>query len=462
MRGEKMNFTQMMNAISKELNKKSEKQINLALTSKMANRIELWSSMFENRPFWLNKNIKSCNLSAAISSELARLVTLEFKSEISGSPKADFMQQAYKKVLTNLRQYTEFGCAKGGLIFKPYVTTQGISIQYIQADAFFPISFDDSGNITSCAFAEQLKRGQRIYTRIEIHELVGDKLTITNMAFASSSDAVLGSEISIQSVPEWSELKYQVTFSGVKKVPFGYFKVPLANADDPDSPLGCSVFARSVGHIRDADIRYSQIDWEYEAKEAAVHIAENMLQDDPNDKGKKVAPAHKDRLYRGLPFDTGVSDKPFIMDYSPEIRADPLFKGFNSILRLIEFNCNLAYGTLSDPQNVDKTAEEIKASKQRSYTFVSDTQMALQSALNDLVDAMSFYCTVYGLCPEGNYEVSYNWDDSIVVDAEKERETDRKDVAMGVMSLAEYRAKWYGETLEEAEKNIPEQADVMP
>jgi len=29
---------------------------------------------------------------------------------------------------------------------------------------------------------------------------------------------------------------------------------------------------------------------------------------------------------------------------------------------------------------------------------------------------------------------------------------------MGVMGLAEYRAKWYCDTLEEAEKNLPEPA----
>ena len=45
--------------------------------------------------------------------------------------------------------------------------------------------------------------------------------------------------------------------------------------------------------------------------------------------------------------------------FSPDIRSDPLFKGFNAQLKLIEFNCSLAYGTISDPQNVDKTAEEI-------------------------------------------------------------------------------------------------------
>ena len=41
---------------------------------------------------------------------------------------------------------------------------------------------------------------------------------------------------------------------------------------------------------------------------------------------------------------------------------------------------------------------------------------------------------------------------------EEERNQDRSDVAMRVMRLEEYRAKWYGETLEEAEKNLPDPA----
>ena len=73
-----------------------------------------------------------------------------------------------------------------------------------------------------------------------------------------------------------------------------------------------------------------------------------------------------------------------------------MFNGFNNQLKLVEFNCNLAYGTLSDPQSVDKTATEIKTSKQRSYVMVSDTQMALQDALEDLVYAMSFWSALYG------------------------------------------------------------------
>ena len=125
-------------------------------------------------------------------------------------------------------------------------------------------------------------------------------------------------------------------------------------------------------------------------------------------------------------------------------------------MRLIEFRCNLAYGTLSDPNNTDKTAEEIKASKQRSYDFISDCQRALQKALTELVDAMAFWCDIYSLCPAGDYHLSFQWDDSIVVDAKAERDNDRADVAMGVMALYEYRMKWYGETEEEAKAAISE------
>ena len=108
-----------------------------------------------------------------------------------------------------------------------------------------------------------------------------------------------------------------------------------------------------------------------------------------------------------------------------------------------------------------KPATELKTSKQRSYTVVSDTQQALPKALVDLVYAMNFWAALYGLIPPGaEYQVSFDWDDSIVVDAEEDRKRDREDVAMGVMSLAEYRSKWYGETLEEAEKNLPAPANV--
>lgn len=449
-----MRYGKMLTMIQQVLNKDSDVKIDFALTTKMANQIELWSCLYEGKAPWLSETVQSAELPVAIASEVARMITLELKSEISGSARAAYISEPYKKILSSIRLQVEYGCAKGGLIFKPYVTSKGIEVQYVQADSFFPVDFDGSGNMTRCVFLEQFRKGDRVYSRLEIHDLTNGILTIQNRAFIATNDYSLGSEISVNMVDRWSELTPEAKLSGTDRLPFGYFKVPLANNQDTDSPLGVSVYSRAVGLIREADKRYSQINWEYEAKEAAVHIATSLLKYDQA-RDKLIYPGGKSRLYRELEYSSGPTDKPFMDTFSPDIRDVSLFNGFNNQLKRVEFNCNLAYGTLSDPQNIDKTATEIKTSKQRSYTFVSDCQMALQGALEDTVRAIDFYCSLYHLAPSGSYQMSFVWDDSIIVDAETEREQDRKDLAAGIMRPEEYRAKWYGETEKQAAERLP-------
>ena len=457
-----MKFSKMLGLVTKILNQDSDTRVDVCMTSKMASRIELWTAMYENHAPWIGRdNVQSAHLPAAIASEVARLVTLEMKSEVTGGAAAEYLNEAYqKKVLVDLRRYVEYGCAKGGLILKPYVTRTGLAVQFIQADCFFPLAFDDSGRLLQCVFTEQFRKGEKIYTRLEIHELQDERIHLKNRVFVSTNDYSLGSEIGVNTVERWSELVPEMVLEGADRLLFGYFKVPLANADDTDSPLGVSVYSRAVGLIKEADRRYSNICWEYEGTQLAVHVATSLLKYN-KDQDKFEYPGGKSRLYRNVEYNSGATDKPFIDTFSPDIRDTALFNGFNNQMKLIEFACCLAYGTLSDPQNVDKTATEIKTSKQRSYTFVADTQLALQHALEDLVYAMDFWAVLYGLAAPGDdYQISFDWDDSIIVDAETERQTDRADVAMGVMSLAEYRSKWYGETLEEAQKNLPEPVNV--
>lgn len=453
-----MRYSSMVSQIVRAINKYSDKQVDLTSLAVMAGHIEKWDKMYKNQAPWLKEDVESCNLPASISQEIARLVTLELKSELTGSERADFIQKHYKKVLRDLKIYVEYGCAKGGLVFKPYVTKRGLAIQYIQADGFFPVSFDDSGNITDCIFVEQFTNSKKIYTRLERNIIEEGVLMIVNMAFVGSDKENLGTEVPINSVDRWSNLEEKMIFQNVDKLPIGFFKVPLANTIDPTSPIGVSVFAKGVDSIKLADERYSQIDWEYVSKEAAVHIASSLLKYN-KDTDKYEYPGGKKRLYRTVEYSSGATDKPFMDTYSPDIRDQSLYNGFNNQLKRVEFDCNLAYGTLSDPNNVDKTAEEIRSSKQRSYSMVSATQCSLQTALEDLIEAMDFWTTIYGLAPEGTVNASFEWDDSIVVDSEKERQTDRADVAMGAMSLIEYRMKWYGETEEQAKAMLSNQED---
>lgn len=452
-----MNYTKMYQALRKILDK--EEQIDYTMSGKTAALIELWSRMYEGRSPWLDCKTQDAGLPAAVAGEHARLTTLELQSKVEGSSRATYIDKIYQKVVGNLRIQTEYAFAKGGLIFKPYLTASGVSVQYIQADCFFPLEYD-SEQITRCAFLDQFRKGDDMYSRIELHTFRGGLLKIQNRAFVSRTDGVLGSEVPINSVPKWSELAAEVVFSGVDKLPFGYFKIPLGNHKDATSQLGVSAYSRAEEQIQEADKRYSQINWEYSSKEAAVHIAQSLLKY-RLDTDSFEYPGGKERLYRAVDYNTGAMDKPLIDVFSPDIRDQSLFNGWNHQLRLIEFDCNLAYGTLSDPNNTDKTAEEIRASKQRSYSFVQTCQMALQHALEDLVDAIAFWCEIGSLCPSGAYKVSSIWDDSIVVDTEKERSTDRADVSMGAMQLWEYRMKWYGEDEETAKAAVGIQEEVI-
>lgn len=449
-----MKYSKMLAMVQKALNAGSDETIDFCLSSKTAAQIELWSQMLQGKGPWISRDVTSAGLPAAISGEIARLITLELQSEITGSTRADYLQNVYrKKVLNQLRQYVEFGCAKGGLILKPYVSPAGLEVQMVQADAFFPISFSDSGQITGCVFLEQYRRGDKRYSRLEIHRMKQGKVVVTNRAFVATNDYSIGTEIPLSNVERWSELEGEAILEGLDRLPFGYFRIPLANAEDPDSPLGVSVYSRGVDPIRIADKRYSQLDWEFDAKEAAVHIANSLLHFN-KDTQRFEMPAGKERLYRELDYNAGAQDKPLLEAYSPAIREQSYINGFNAQLRRVEFACNLAYGTLSDPSTVDKTAEEIKSSKQRSYAFVRDCQNALQAALADLIEAMDYYTTIYQLAPSGSYQVSWQWDDSIIIDADKERQSDRQDVSMGIMAAWEYRVKWYGETEEQAKEMV--------
>ena len=147
-----------------------------------------------------------------------------------------------------------------------------------------------------------------------------------------------------------------------------------------------------------------------------------------------------------------VRKKRLIQGVQSELREQSLINGLNAYLRRIEFNVCLSYGDLSDVNDVDKTATEAKIAKKRKYNMVKAIQSNLKDCLEDLAYALAFYNAL----TQSGYEFLCNFKDSILVDEETERQQDRQDLAAGIMRPEEYRAKWYGETLEEAAKNLPE------
>lgn len=426
----------------------------IVLDDKTIDYIELWSAMYEDKAPWTKDDVTSTGIPSAVSSELARLVTLEMESEIIGSKRADFLNAAYRKVLSELRIQTEYACALGGIILKPYVQGDTISVEFIQADRFVPTGFNSSGQITSCQFVEQVVRNGKIYTRVESHDFDGKYCVIQNRAYESKQKGVLGHQINLTDVPEWENLEEHTTIKNVPGVLFSYFKIPQANNKNRQSPFGVSVYSKAAELIKQADEQWARIMWEFKGTELAVDMSESLFRKDSN--GNTILPSGKGRLFRQYSIDAGISEKPFYQIFSPEIRDSSLFNGFNQILRRIEFACGLAYGTLSDVQDEDRTATEVLFSKQRSYSFVSQIQESLQNALEDLIKAMDVWTSLYKLAPAGSYDVSFNFDDSLIVDSKTENQLMMQEATSGLIRKEIYLMRRYGVTEDQAKEMLPE------
>lgn len=426
----------------------------IAISQEMQSGIELWGLLFQEKAPWLDDSTDSLGLSSAIAGEIARLVTTELESKIEGSARADYLQEEYERVLDTLRTNTEIAAAGGGLVFKPYVDGDHLAIDCVPAWRFLPVSFNSRGEVTGAVFVEQVTRGKTYYTRMEQHQLSSAGYMIKNMAFMSTTQSTIGTPCSLGMIDEWANLEPEAIIkqkdgSVPDGVLFSYFKMPFANNIDPSSPLGVSVYSRASGLIEQADKQYSRILWEFEGTELAIDASADALK---SDNGTFKQPTRRKRLFRELGIDRGTSGDLYEV-FSPEIRDTSLFNGLDKILKRIEFNCYLSYGTLSDPQNVDKTAEEIKSSKQRSYSAVRDIQKALQTALEHLIWVMDAYTSLYKLAPGGTYKTSFSFGDGVLEDADLEFNRRKMLVDAGYLK-PELLIGWYFGVSDEGVKEL--------
>lgn len=435
--------------------------IEIAISSDMAKAITLFEKIYVNEAPWLKEDeVESLELGSSIANEFTRLTTLEMKSDITGSTRADFLNKQYQKVKDKLNENLEIGNAVGGLVFKPYVKDGQIYVDLVKGSCFYPTEFNSSGDIIAGIFTSQITKGNDIYTRLEYHKFYENPLEndinyiIKNVAYKSNNNSILGTKVDLIQISEWANIQEETAIQYVEKPLFSYYKPPVANNIEPESPVGVSVYARAINLIKEADRQWGRIVWEYEASEKAVYVDELATKPSQSKDKKQSFTVNKlkGRLYKTL--NTGAEKSDFFKDYSPEIRDEALWRGLNKTLQRIEFNVGLAYGTLSEPNTVDKTATEIKSSKQRSYATVSKMQENLQKALENLIYAMDALTTLYNLAPQENYDVSFNWDDSLIVDTEREQTLQMQEVNAGLRSKIKYIMFRYGLTEEQAKQEL--------
>lgn len=468
-------FSKLLNFIRQVVRKilpyrdiEAVERVETPLSNDMANALDDWYKLYLNDADWLSEDVKSLNLPAFISSELARQIVLEMKWSITGktkdgetqtddgndvmNPRAEYLKAEFERCIRALRQKLEQGCAAGGMTVKPYPKDGHIYFDWTMDWSLYPIAFDDDGNLADVIFRDTYTEGKTIYTRLERHVVDGDNVKITQRAFKSTSKDAIGVEVPLSEVAFWEQLEPEATVQNTGGQMFGWFKVAAANSIDVDSPMGASCFCKARDTIKQADMQYSRLLWEYEGSELAIDVDPTVLRPKKTEGGGLEMPKLNKRLFRAVDADKG--DRDLYNVFSPAIRDAALINGLNQLLMRIEDQCGLARGTVSDANTEARTATELRIIKQRSYATVADNQKALESCLKDVIRAMDVYATVYKLAPEGEYEVSFEWDDSIITDTEQQMNERMMLLNAGLISKAEFREWYFNETKDQAQAAV--------
>lgn len=421
--------------------------IDISTSNEMLSAIEKWAAIYNSKAPWLNEEVKSLHVAKTICEKVAKAVTIEFKSKVDDKE----IDRVYQRFIKNIKTNTEYALGKGGMFFKPFYANGKIKISCIQADKFIPTKFDSTGELLGAIFIDQITRGEEIYTRLEYQELNDTTLIIKNKAYKTTihNSKSLGAQILLSQVQEWAKIQEETSIDNVDRLLGGYFKIPIANPIDNTSPVGVAIFANAIDTLEEIDKQFSRTLWEYEGSELAIDVDETLLKKDQN--GNDIVPKGKERLYRKL--DIGKENDNWNV-FSPEIRDTSLFNGLNELLRQCESQCGLAFGTISKIESIEKTATEIKSSKQDYYVTVSDIQGALQTALEDLIYSIDILMSLYGIKHKVGVSASFDWDDSILVDSEKKQSQALVEKNAGLIDDIEYFVQTRDYSEEEATKYV--------
>ena len=101
-----------------------------------------------------------------------------------------------------------------------------------------------------------------------------------------------------------------------------------------------------------------------------------------------------------------------------------------------------------------KTATEVISNNSDLYRNLRKHELMLKNVLVGLINAVADMMSL------SSQDVAINFDDSIIEDSDKQRETDRQDVRDNLMQPWEYRMKWYGEDEETAKQKAQQSSSL--
>lgn len=334
-----------------------------------------------------------------------------------------------------------------------------IGIEYVDAPNIFPVSWKN-GEVSECIFAFPHTANRKKYVHLQHHRKAEDgNYIIENKVLRCGSGESLGTEVDEK---EWKELRpfknlTATVQTGSTEPQFVLDRLNITNNADTSNPMGIAIFANAIDTLRKLDTEYDSYCNEFDLGRKRIFVAPELL---TNDDGTPAFDPD-DAVFYKLPDDYNEKGEGLIKEVDMQLRVEAHSKAINDDLNYLSLKCGFGTNRYQFNGIEAKTATEIISENSDMYRMLKKHEIILEDVLKRLIRIIIRLGQVTGNVLDPDTEITIDFDDSIIEDKDSERQQDRQDVSMGVMRLEEYRAKWYGETVEQARQNLPEQNQVM-
>ena len=438
------------------------------------------------------RNLFYLNLSKAVCAELAGMIWTD-QTEVTVSTagyedaEEDPLQEFVSKVLQKnaftekMQEAIEQSAALGGEALKVWrevrhdsegnevPETENLKIGFCMADQFVPTAWDNA-QVTEGVFISRQAKAGYYYTRLEWHKWDGLTYVVTNELYradrfkmgTTEPQDILGFRVPLEEL--FPMLEEETTITELEGSLFSYFRPPIANNLDDNSPLGVSIYANALETLHGLDICFDSFVREFRLGKKRIIVPARMVKTivDPMTGVPRRYFDATDETYEALSTDDPDSLK--IQDNSVALRVEEHVAAINAFLNIFCLQVGLSAGTFSfDTQNHGiKTATEVVSENSKTYKTVRNYQNMVKPAVERLVHNIIAVASLYEMTTEdgqlvselarNGYEVAIAMDDGITQDRQTNINEGVSLVGAGLMSKLTFLTDpKYGQCLTEDE-----------
>ena len=340
------------------------------------------------------------------------------------------------------------------------VTSGKIGINYVSAGNIYPVSWQ-RGKVTECIFTFPHTVNRKKYIQVQYHKLENGLYVIENTVLEAITGSREGKELKRE---EWKQLRPFRNLTarietGSPDPQFVIDRLNIVNNADADesNPMGIAIFANAIDTLKKLDVEFDSYCNEFELGKKRIFVAPEMMK---NIDGS-MAFDPEDTVFYKMPDDYDKEKEGLIHEVDMQIRTESHSKAINDDLNYLSLKCGFGTERYRFDSGQAKTATEVISENSDMYRMLKKHEIILEDAIRQLIKIIIRLGRILNYPLNENTEITVDFDDSIIEDKESERNTDRQDVSIGAMSLAEYRAKWYGETEEQAARKVQNPAEVI-